>query len=1032
MDGVPGNQLGNVGIIYPNALGVQFALSQANGNSQGGGAGSNVFSTVTLTQSGNLIYAEPGDSSVDIGQTIVGQNVQYISQMAGTTMINSPVVVNGNVAIPHQYTFSMNPENNTNLPTATINANVTVGGAGDVELGSSGTPLTAMNVYGEVVDITAGGFSASASSILLEGPHSYIGVDTLGGSNIYLNTTTGAVDVVSRVTGLLTSNVSVYSSNDFDVTSLERVSFLTSNISTVSRMTSVYSSNTYDNYAGFINLMSDGGANLGANPITYIGSQNGAQGKVSINAKSGFGGTAFGGVVDITAEGGRNPLLGLGGTVLVNAWSAGFGSFGGTTSRVSVNAANIGLSAGALDALPGLAGSMNIYGQGCVSIVTDALPPVFPQIPQSLYMYGANGIRLDTGLLYGGIQCLKPLYAQNIYPLADGSNPLIISGRTNPSASVQLKDIELMNMVLPNGRITGVSSINSLGLNKSRDISNLSTINGLPYPYITPSDSSNWSYYPQLSSLSTITAATGILSTLNVSSINGQPIGLPWYQVTPPLLSTAFNFGGNGLSNVSSLYTTILRTNRISDFSPSGASLSITNLSSVNGNKYVPTQEWSQQPADSSLDVAGFNVGNVGTVFANNLNLTNDFTMTNNDSVANFNNNALINVSSLNGYPVTSIVNGWVSTATTQLDMNNFSIVNTNSITADTLLASLVSMNSLSTASITCFGAVNLNSNALLTVSSVQATANNTISFGNAGLTNVSSLNGYPITSIVNGWVSTATTALNMAGNLIYGVTDVAATGNIFTLGEIGAAGPIASATASFQSIINLSSVNGVAYNPSGGGWNGNATTNLNMNFYDITTVQNMNANSIVCVGNVSAATMSLPGTITAGNFSTVPGSNGTTSIYWGSVITNYIGASNINVPALTGVTSINALPYYPYSSLPAQYFASVSGSAQYSFTTPGQYFFSAQPDGDTVTVYLNADGGTVPGRYMVTNRNTNNGGVMAIALQVLVNGVPTLVDNIPTSPGYSIRFDITTGRQGVMVYQSIVTQVPSYPSQYA
>jgi len=271
-----------------------------------------------------------------------------------------------------------------------------------------------------------------------------------------------------------------------------------------------------------------------------------------------------------------------------------------------------------------------------------------------------------------------------------------------------------------------------------------------------------------------------------------------------------------------------------------------------------------------------------------------------------------------------------------------------------------------------------------------------------------------------------------MAGNLIYGVNAIAASGNIFTLGEIGAAGPIASATASFQSIINLSSVNGVAYNPSGGGWNGNATTNLNMNFYDITTVQNMNANSIVCVGNVSAATMSLPGTITAGNFSTVPGSNGTTSIYWGSVITNYIGASNINVPALTGVTSINALPYYPYSSLPAQYFASVSGSAQYSFTTPGQYFFSAQPDGDTVTVYLNADGGTVPGRYMVTNRNTNNGGVMAIALQVLVNGVPTLVDNIPTSPGYSIRFDITTGRQGVMVYQSIVTEVPSYPSQYA
>jgi hypothetical protein len=270
-------------------------------------------------------------------------------------------------------------------------------------------------------------------------------------------------------------------------------------------------------------------------------------------------------------------------------------------------------------------------------------------------------------------------------------------------------DVEKINMVSPNGFITGVSSINSLSFNDPYNISGISTINGLAYPYITPSDSSNWALYNQVSSLSSITAVVGALSTLNVSSINGQPIAQPWYDVPPPLLSTAFNFGGNDLSNVSSLYTSILRTNRISDFSPSGASLSITNLSSVNGTEYVPTQDWSQYEATSGIDAAGNNVGNVGTVFANNLNLTNDFTMTNNDSIANFNNNALINVSSLNGYPITSIVNGWVSTATTQLDMNNNSIINTNQFTANTLLASQSVINSMSTSAIKCFGNINMN-----------------------------------------------------------------------------------------------------------------------------------------------------------------------------------------------------------------------------------------------------------------------------------------------------------------------------------
>ena len=205
------------------------------------------------------------------------------------------------------------------------------------------------------------------------------------------------------------------------------------------------------------NVTVDRGASIALAAGVNITAQNGLGGNIVLNSNGGYSiaGQQVGyGAITLNALGASNQAFGLGGKIDLNAYSAAAGEYGGFTSRVSASAATIALSAGAAPTLPGLAGSMNIFGNGAVSIVSSLVPPVLPQVPETIYMYGLAGLRMESP---AGIQHLSDTYMGNVYPIQ--GTDLIIQGRTLPTPNyVQIQDCTNINMT--SGAITGVSTIN--------------------------------------------------------------------------------------------------------------------------------------------------------------------------------------------------------------------------------------------------------------------------------------------------------------------------------------------------------------------------------------------------------------------------------------------------------------------------------------------------------------------------------------------------------------------------------------------
>jgi len=932
------NQFGNPGLSFPNSLGVAFSQSQVAGDVQSSNI--DILSSVVLTLIGDTIFADPGTSFVDIGESTTGQNVQHITQMAGTTLINSPVVINGIVAIPHQYNFSMNPEGNPSLPTATINANITVGGAGTVALGTVATPLNSVITYANDVSLYTSNIDVVASDIQATAATISLLTDTLelAGSNSYIQIDNVSTGIVLYSPGIIES----LCASNLNVAS-NLVSFNSSNFSTLARNTFMYSSNAYSNYNGGYEVLADGGGDPGRTPTISLVSENGLKGDIKLQAKGGLFNLGLAGVVEMEAYGATNPALGLGGLVSIQAYSGSLGEYGGLTSRVAIGGANVGISAGAAPTFPGLAGSLSLYGQGAVSLVSAIVPPVLPQIPETLFCYGYGGVRLQSGT-FGvdtGIQLLSDTYAGTIYPLANGSNPLIIRGRTLPTAGVQLLDVERMSMVSPNGFITGVSSINNLSLINSRDISNLSTINGAAYPP-PQGDASLWSYFPQLSSLSTITAAVGILSTLNVSSINGLPLGDIWYNVPA---QANVNMNGFTFTNLSTLTAPIV------------------SLSTINGTRYIPTQNWSLTSAQSAVDFAGNNAGNVAELFVNDVAIGNALYFTNPN------------------------------------------------------------------------GIIDINDNALLGVSSIEALAGNQISFANAGLINISSINGNAVASPVAAFVSTATSDLNMRA------FDIVSTFSLVALNEVAAptlSGQVGILTTTLQvpQIEFLSTINGVPYVPytGGSGWVPTAASDLNMALFNISNAQLISANNITGFSTMTASTVNASGNITAtgvitatgglnapGGVNASPGAVAAATGGFTTVNTNNMNTSNIN-----GQLANDYLPQFTFGPF------AVNGTIQ--LTYPGQYFFSGILPGVVIDMYINADTTGVPtpsgasgtGNYVLTNKNSFNTSIN-IYLQILGGSVAAYV-GFQIGPNVSCTFTLARSALGNIVYQNLGTSVPFYP----
>jgi hypothetical protein len=230
-------------------------------------------------------------------------------------------------------------------------------------------------------------------------------------------------------------------------------------VATAGSLTTTASSNIAENAGANYNVTVDRGANIIQAAGINLTAENGLGGNIVLNSNGGFSvaGQQVGfGAITLNALGASNQAFGLGGKIDLNAYSAAAGEYGGFTSRVSASAATIALSAGAAPTLPGLAGSMNIFGNGAVSIVSSIVPPVLPQIPETIYMYGLLGVRMESP---AGIQMLSDTYMGNVYPIAGGD--LVLQGRSLPDGYVRVEDCTNIDMV-GTGAITGVQTINGV------------------------------------------------------------------------------------------------------------------------------------------------------------------------------------------------------------------------------------------------------------------------------------------------------------------------------------------------------------------------------------------------------------------------------------------------------------------------------------------------------------------------------------------------------------------------------------------
>ena len=380
--------------------------------------------TTTVTASGQ----------VGAGSVLASGNIQggSLTTTGGLDMANSAITRAASVGISNSGFAPYGSLTSPDGVALTWNgATITTGSGGSAAAWANFPAVTNVNMA--TYNITNGG-SITGTAVNAGN----IGVTS---SNI----TAGSSDLNLASTG---NNINMTAYNNLNLTSTN------SNINLNSY------SNLSETAGANLNLTVDRGASVILPANMNLTAKGGSGANLQLNAEAGYQDLVGFGQLSLNAFGsGNNPTFTLGGKIDITAYSAGAGEYGGATSRCSMSAATIALSAGAAPALPGLAGSMNIFGNGAVSIVASVVPPVLPQIPETIYQYGLLGIRLESP---AGIQHLSDTYMGNVYPLS-GSD-LVLQGRTLPNGYVRIEDCTNIDMV-GSGAITGVV-----------------TVNGSPYP----------------------------------------------------------------------------------------------------------------------------------------------------------------------------------------------------------------------------------------------------------------------------------------------------------------------------------------------------------------------------------------------------------------------------------------------------------------------------------------------------------------------------------------------------------------------
>ena len=538
---------------------------------------------------------------------IIGQPVPNLGQITTQTLTASGAVQAGSISSGGAVAGgSLATTGGLDMTNSGITraASVGISNAGAGPYGSLTSPDGVMLTWNGATITTGAGGNASQWA-------NYTAVNNvnMGGSNI-----TNAQNIFSSLVESTTVSAGVTGSGKFVIMNNNSIAGSTTDGLTVSSQAgqplALSSGSSLTETANAYTLTVDKAGTLSSAQMNLT-AQNGSGGAINVtaNAGTGVGPAQVGfGTVQVNALGANNGLFNLGGQIDITAYSGGVGEYGGATSRVSLSAATLALSAGAAPALPGLAGSMNIFGQGAVSVVASLIPPILPQIPETVYIYGlgipatSGGVRMESP---NGIQMLSDTYIENLYPL-DG-NGLTIQGRTAPNGDVTILDCAKLSMTsggagVITDKITSVSSnglfyadnlfpaTNTEGIYAKFLRATQASAPGVPNLVISNNPFGGSTNYVEISGANTIAFdATGTGALSGVQSINGAA----W----PPATGDASlwsQYPATSVIDVSG-YGLI----RVGDLS---------GVTSINGGVYPPvvsSTDWSLYPALQAVDMSG-------------------------------------------------------------------------------------------------------------------------------------------------------------------------------------------------------------------------------------------------------------------------------------------------------------------------------------------------------------------------------------------------------------------------------------------
>jgi hypothetical protein len=217
------------------------------------------------------------------------------------------------------------------------------------------------------------------------------------------------------------------------------------------------------------------------------------------------------------------------------------------------------------------------------------------------------------------------------------------------------------------------------------------------------------------------------------------------------------------------------------------------------------------------------------------------------------------------------------------------------------------------------------------------------------------------------------------------------------------------------SSTISVSTINGFPFAGSGSSsWVSTATSDLNMNLYNISSVQRVTTNNITCVGTVTTAAVA----VTGATGLTVDGSCPVLQIAnfpnSGLIITN-------NPVGGTSTVSIGNVPVFTTLY--------TFGTQSFTPTVAGTYNSYIFGGGNLLMTINIVDGTTQTGRYCFMYGGDASGGGNLAQFTFTANGVATGQIYNAMGKGYTICVDVIVGSTSQLAYACFANayQLPSY-----